>query len=404
MAFNTHRWAIGAAAVGLIVASAAGWRYWHNAELPVYTVEQGPLVQTIVASGHVETPHRIDLGAQITGSVSAVPVKEGQRVVKGQVLVQLEAAELTAMLAQAEAARAQAEAKLRELVEVQRPVSALGVRQAQIALDNARRQLQRQRDLAAQGFVGQAALDDAGKALDLAQAQWDSALKQAESAGPSGSDFALAQANLRAAHTAVDAARARLGYATLAAPAAGLLIDRNVEAGDVVTPGRVLMTLSPDGLLQLVTQVDEKNIRLVALGQRAVASAEAFAERRFDAKVAYINPSVNAQTGALTVKLDVPEPPAGLQQDMTVSVNIEVRREPEALHLPVDAVHEAASSHPWVLKVREGRVQRVPVQLGTTAGLRVQIKAGLAMGDTVLTGQAKAADGARVRVRPASAP
>jgi multidrug efflux pump subunit AcrA (membrane-fusion protein) len=57
-----------------------------------------------------------------------------------------------------------------------------------------------------------------------------------------------------------------------------------------------------------------------------------------------------------------------------------------------------------VLKVREGRVQRVPVQLGTTAGLRVQIKAGLAMGDTVLTGQAKAADGARVRVRPASAP
>ena len=125
------------------------------------------------------------------------------------------------------------------------------------------------------------------------------------------------------------------------APRDGTLIARNVEVGDVVQPGKVLMRLSPAGLTQLVVDIDEKNLHLLALGQRALASADAYAQQRFTAELSYINPGVNAQTGSVQVKLDVPNPPPKLQQDMTVSVDIEVARHAQALLLPGSVVHDA---------------------------------------------------------------
>src|SRR4029079_10268914 len=119
----------------------------------------------------------------------------------------------------------------------------------------------------------------------------------------SGSDYALAEAAFVQAQASAQAARARAGYATIAAPADGTLIARAVEVGDVVQPGKVLMTLSPAGRAQLVVDIDEKNLRLLAIGQKALASADAYPQQRFAAELVYINPGVNAQTGAVEVKL-----------------------------------------------------------------------------------------------------
>ena len=90
-------------------------------------------------------------------------------------------------------------------------------------------------------------------------------------------------------------------------------------------PGKVLLTLSPRGRTQLVIEIDEKNLGLLATGQEALASADAYPQQRFPATLVYINSGVNALTGAVQVKLDVPSPPAVLKQDMTVSVDIEGR-------------------------------------------------------------------------------
>lgn len=398
---SSKQWMV-AAGAGLALAGAAAWGWWHGTAAVAYTAERTEFVQTIVASGHVETPHRIDLGAQITANVSAVPVAEGQRVAAGQLLIELDGRELQAAVRAAEAQLAQAEARLRQLVEVQGPVAALAVRQAQVSLDNARAQHQRQTDLFRQGFIGQAALDDAAKARDLAEAQWQGAVKQAHSELPSGSDFALAQANLDAARTALQAARVRESYARIVAPAAGVLIARAVEPGEQVAPGRTLMTLSPEGLTQLVVQVDEKNLRHLALGQPAQASAEAYPERRFAARLAYVNPGINAQTGAVTAKLDVPQAPPELQQDMTVSVNIEVARHPQALVVPSDAVHEPAGAQPWVLRVEGGRARRVAVQVGASAGGWTEVLGGLQPGDRLLSASVVLRDGERVRLRDAA--
>ncbi|MFT7775235.1 efflux RND transporter periplasmic adaptor subunit [Roseateles sp.] len=398
---SSKQWMV-AAGAGFSLAAAALWGWWHGTAATAYTATRTEFVQTIVASGHVETPHRIDIGAQITANVNAVPVAEGQRVAQGQLLIELDDRELRAAVGAAEAQLAQAEARLRQLVEVQGPVAALAARQAQVSLDNARTQHQRQSDLFHQGFIGQAALDDAVKVRDLAEAQWRAAVKQAVSQQPSGSDFALAQASLDAARTTLQAAHVRESYARIVAPAAGVLIARAVEPGEQVVPGRTLMTLSPEGLTQLVVQVDEKNLRHLALGQPAQASAEAYPERRFTARLAYVNPGINAQTGAVTAKLDVPQAPPELRQDMTVSVNIEVARRAQALVVPSDAVHEPHGAGPWVLRVEAGRVRRVAIQVGASAGGWTEVLAGLQPGDRLLSASVVLRDGERVRLRGAA--
>ena len=208
--------------------------------------------------------------------------------------------------------------------------------------------------------------------------------------------MAGAQANAQAAQV-------RAGYATLHAPVDGLLIARSVEVGDVVQPGKTLMTLSPRGLTQLVLQIDEKNLALLALGQPALASADAYASQRFAATLAYINPGINASTGAVEVKLNVPAPPAALMQDMTVSVDLEVARRPQVLTLPLAAVREADSAAPWVLQVDDHHLVRRPVRLGLRSGGVAEVIEGLAEGDRVAAATATLAPGARVRVRDAAA-
>ncbi|MDM0116359.1 efflux RND transporter periplasmic adaptor subunit [Variovorax sp. J22R133] len=285
-------------------------RLFLGPRVDVYTVSQHDFVQSVVASGHVEAPHRVSIGTQIVGTVLHIPVVEGQGVVRDQLLVELESSELAAVAAQADAAVLQAQARLRQLREVQAPVAELGVRQAQINLDNARAQRQRNADLAKQGFVAQSALDDATKAVDLAQAQWRSAMRQLDSTRAGGSVDALATTALEQARAAALAAHARLMYGRILAPVAGTLISRNVEPGDVVQPGKVLMALSPAGDTQLVVQIDEKNLQLLATGQKAKASADAYPEQRFAAELVYINPAIDVQRGSVEVKLDVPQPPA----------------------------------------------------------------------------------------------
>jgi len=396
---------------GAALAVAIGLAAWFGPTLllgprvPVVAIERREFVQTVVASGHVEAPHRVEIGAQIIGVVAEVPVAEGQSVTAGQPLVQLDGAELKAAVQQADAAVQQALARVRQLREVQQPMAQQSVRQAQVTLDNARAQWQRQQDLFNQGFIGQAVLDDARKGVDMAEAQWRSAQSQLESAAPSGSDSAVAETALALARASAEVAKARLGNTTLAAPADGVLISRSVERGDVVQPGKVLMVLSPAGATELVVQIDEKNLALLARGQAAQASADAYADSRFAAVLNYINPGIDAQRGSVEVKLRVLSPPAYLRQDMTVSVDIEVARRPAALLVPTDAVHDVAGKNPWVLKVEGRHAVRQPVTLGVRGAGVSEVLQGLELGDRIVPGAVPAVgDGGRLRAVLAAAP
>ena len=368
-----------------LLSLAWAWRNWEGPAARWQQVQPRDLVRTVVASARVQAPHRVELGAQLTGTVRQVLVEEGQSVSAGQLLLSLESSEAQANWQAADLAVQQAEARLRQLREVQAPAARETERQAQANLAQIRAQHARQADLFRQGFIGQAALDEASRALQVAEAQARSAALQRQSGDPQGADLALAQSTLAQARASALAAKARLDYMSLKSPVAGVIVNRGVEPGQVVQAGKVLLLLAPGGASELVAQIDERNLGLLQPGQPALASADAYAEQRFEAKVSEISPGVDAQRGSVEVKLAVPKPPAYLRQDMTVSVEIEVARRPQALSLPVEAVLQVDSSQPWVWVLdADDRLQRRELRLGLRAGGLVEVLQGLKAGERVL--------------------
>jgi HlyD family secretion protein len=379
---------------------AALLRWWLGPQVQTEAVQRRDVLQTVVASGRVETPHRVNIGAQITGTVARVPVSEGQTVKAGDVLVELVGTELLSARRQAQQAVVQAQNRLRQMNELQGPVVQQTLRQAQASLDTAQASWQRNRALFDQGFIGQAALDESRKAWALADAQVRAAQQQVTSTRSGGAEHSLALGAVLEAQANAETVNAKARYAVIQAPASGQLIGRNVEVGDVVQAGKVLMTLSPEGAMQLVVQIDEKNLRLMALGQQALASADAYPQQPFKAQVAYINPGINAQTGAVEIKLDVLGPQQNLKQDMTVSVDLVVARKPQVLALQVGRVDEISGTSPWVWLVQAGIAVRRPVRLGLRGGAWVEVLEGLREGDAVITSPIALREGQRVRVQP----
>ena len=357
------------------------------------------LVRTIVASGRVVTPLRVEVSSQISGAVRAVPVGEGQSVVAGQALIEIDGSEAGASVEQARAALMQSEARLRQVRELALPAAQQAVRQAEVNLQNSQRQHERLLALQRQGFIGQAQLDDARRTLDVAESQLRSARLQVSSNDERGSELLAARAAVVQAQASLAMAQTRQAYTTLRAPVAGILIARNVQRGDVVQPGKVLMVLSPAGSTQLVVQIDEKNLARLKSGQKALASADAYPDQRFGAELVYINPAIDPQRGSVQVKLDVAQAPAYLRQDMTISVELEVERLDAAIVVPAAALQYSSDGAAWVMKHVAGRAVRQAVKTGQRQTGKVEIVSGVIAGDEVIL-DAVVADGRRVRATP----
>ncbi|MGB4118099.1 MAG: efflux RND transporter periplasmic adaptor subunit [Polaromonas sp.] len=349
-----------------------------------HAATSGELVQSVVASGRVISPQRVTVALQGSGRVQRVAVAEGQVVEAGQLLIELDNSDSRASLAQANAATAQAEAKLRQLGELAQPQASQALAQAQATALQARKTLDRNRDLVARGFVSQAAVDDAQRAVDVAASQVASAQAQVKTNTVGGSDSLALQAALRQAQAGQQLARARLDQGLVYAPTSGVLISRSVEVGDIVQPGKALMVLAASGQSQILIQIDEKNLSKIALGQTAYASADAFPKERFDAVVAYINPGVDATRGSVEVKLNIAKPPAYLRQDMTVSVDIETARRTATVVIPASTLEDATTDKPWVLVVRGKHAVKQFVTLGLLGDTRVEVLRGIAKGESVI--------------------
>ncbi len=371
-----------------------------------FEAARGDLIQTVVASGRIITPQRVSIGTVITERVARIPVDEGQSVHRGGVLIQLDDRDERAALAQAQASVAQADAKLRQLREVTLPAAEQSFVQAQANALQARQQFERMKTLRERNFVVQSQLDDAQRSLDVAESQLRSTRLQVETNRPGGSDFVLAQTALEQAQANLRAAQAKLEQTVIHAPVDGVLIARSVEPGNVVQPGKELMALAPAGETQIVVQIDERQLARLALGQKALGSADAFPRERFAAELVYINPGVDPLRGSVEVKLRVPNPPAYLRQDMTVSVDIEVAHRAEAMIVLTETVRDANGAQPWVLAIRGFRAVRLPVKLGLRGDNRIEILEGVELGDELIPAtNALVKAGQRVRpVAPARAP
>lgn len=383
--------------LGLLGAVAALLAYFNlrGERVEVVTAERGELRQAVVASGRVRTPQRVDVAAQITGTIKAMRVREGDTVTPGQPLIDFEAAEWQASVAQARASLNQAENRLQQITATSLPLAEQSLRQAEATAQQAERQFKRVSELVAKGFYSPAQLDDAQRSRDIAASQLQAARVQVANTQPTGSETRVARSTVEQARAALAVAEARLAYAGLRAPVAGRVLTRLVEAGDTAQPGKVLLTLAPTGPTELTAQIDEKNLGLLALGQKALVSSDAYPQAQFPAELSFIAPAIDAQRGSVEIRLTVPTPPAYLKHEMTVSIDIETARRSDTLSIPCDSLRDLTGT-PWVMLVQEGRTQRQPVKLGLRGAGRCEILDGLNAGDTALLAGTPIAEGRRV--------
>jgi HlyD family secretion protein len=131
-------------------------------------------------------------------------------------------------------------------------------------------------------------------------------------------------------------------------------------------------------------QVDEKNLPLLQVGSKALAVADAFPTERFEAVIAYLSPGVDAARGTVELRLDIPQPPAFLKSDMTVSVDITGPLLKQAVFAPADSVRQLQSDAPYVVLDREGVAAKAPVRLGLQMQGKVQLVKGVEAGERLV--------------------
>lgn len=390
------RWLTAATVVAVLVVATLLVRQ-RGTPVQVVTVERSVIVQSIAATGRLNAPARMDIGADVSATVLDVRVREGYVVRAGQVLVRLQDGEARAVVDQARAALAEARGRVQQQSAVTAPVAQQAAVQAQAAFQTAEREYGRATELVAQGFFSQQKLDDARRVLDTARSALASARLQAAANQAHGIEPALAASRVDQAQAALDAALARLARLVITSPVDAVVLVRNVEPGSMAQPGKMLLSLAAQGKPRIDASVDEKHLRLMTLGMPAKAVADAFVGQPFDATLTYIAPVVDAQRGTVDVRLEVVSPPAFLKPDMTVSVELVGGARKDTLVLPAVAVRDADREAPWVLALRDGVAVRVPVELGLRGVGAVEILKGLNEGDTAIVQTEKTLPGDKVR-------
>lgn len=361
----------------------------------VATVQLSPIAQTIVISGRVMSPARVNIGSVITGRVEKVLVREGDIVKQDQVLLELEREELQSALEQSKELERAANARLQNVNRLALPNARQALAQARAQLEFAETELSRNRDLLAKGFIAKSRLDDADRNVEVARGQYEIARNQIASQGRGGPQFLDAEAQLRQARALRTQAEARLEQTRIRASANGVILARDVEMGDVVQPGKALLVLSATGETRVSGQIDERNLSLVRVGNTATMAPDSFPDVRFKGEMYYLAPGVDAQRGTVEARFRVKDPPEVLLADMTVSIEILGAEKSQALTAPTRALRGSNSPNSvWVL--RNGRVESRDVKVGLRGNNAVEILEGLSAGEQVIV-EGNVAIGQRVR-------
>lgn len=353
----------------LLLVGLLSLRSWQGPELRGYQLAAAPLVQRVVAAGRVTNEQRVQISTELPGLVVELPGKEGARVAAGEVLAVLRAAEL-------EAQQQQLQAELRDINENRRPQTEAELRVAKSELKQAERERQRREQLLQAQLIIPEVVEQARQLERIAQTKVANLQLSLTALVPDGAQTQQLQARL--AQIAAQLTKARV-----TAPASGLLLSRQVEAGDQVQPGTLLFTLAPDSVVEVRTQLDERNLSQLALRQKAQIIADAYPEQLFSAEVSFISPVIDARRGTVEVRLRLAEPPAFLRQDMTVSVTIETASKASTLVVPNEALFSRDADYVWLIK--DGRTSAQQVRLGLRGLTQTEVLSGLSSGDKVLT-------------------
>ncbi|MDR7518744.1 MAG: efflux RND transporter periplasmic adaptor subunit [Armatimonadota bacterium] len=388
----------------------------------VARVEVGSVARTVEVSGSVTAARLAELFPRISGRVARVLVTDGDRVAAGQALVELDAADQRAEVAQAEAGAAAAAARLAQLEAGPRPEerqvvfnavtqaqSQVKVAETQVALTQAALRvaedhLRRQEQLLREGAIAQAQVDQARLQYDQAKAQFQAAQTQFEIAktaldsarqqwamverGARAEELQAARAQLAQARAVVALARQRLANMTIRAPFAGRVAGLQATVGDYLTSGDFAARGSPvvkvydDRAMEVEVLVGERDLPLIRVGQPALIRLEGDPGKPVDATVSVISPVADPASRASSVRLRLQAPPPAAVPGVFARGEIIVERRTGVPLVPKAAV--VGGERPFVRVVVKDTVRVRPVVLGLSQGDRVEVLAGVDPGEMVV--------------------
>jgi len=339
-------------------------------------VERGDIIQTVSATGTLQAVNTVEVGTQVSGTIEEIFVDYNSPVKKGQVIAKIDSTLFRTEVLKAEADLASAKASVEE---------------AQAELVEAVKNANRQKTLYASDFVAESEVDAALTALSTAQARLTSS-----------------KASVLQAEAALEKARTNMRYTTIASPVDGVVIAKDVSAGQTVaaslqTP--TLFTIAEDlSLMQVEADVDEADIGYVKEGAHVSFYVDAYPEETFTGKVRQVRlqPVKTENVVTYTVVIDVSNPQLLLKPGMTANVSIQAATAWNVLKVPsmalrfvpesdtakwnqADALNNTRGAAVWVLSGQDGKTpQRIPVRTGISDGSFTEVEGGREEGMRVI--------------------
>jgi HlyD family secretion protein len=390
---------VAAALVAMTAATAA--YYWRGREatgpaIATAAVSRGDVVETVEATGTLEAVTTVQVGTQVSGTIKALHADYNSVVRKGQVIAELEPSLFRTQVEQARASIVRLDA------EAQRAV---------VQAEDAQLKLKRARELSQQKLIPTTDLETA-----------EATARGAEAA------VKAARAQIVQARASLNQAEVNLGHTIITAPIDGIVISRNVDVGQTVAASMqapTLFVIAQDlSRMQVNASIAESDIGRVASGQPATFRVDAYPGIVFSGTVSLVrlDPVVEQNVVSYVTTIDVLNRDLKLKPGMTANVTVEIERADDVLRVPnaalrlrpsdavfaalgqtAPAVREdvaaargggpgvettAGRGRPgtvWVL--RDGRLERVPLRVGTADVSHTAVLAGpLAEGAEVVTG------------------
>jgi RND family efflux transporter MFP subunit len=342
---------------------------------------------SIALTGTLVGDRQSQLTPLVAGRVEAVLVERGDKVREGQPLLRLRDVDYRSSAESAQAALAQARARLGEASSGRDPNALPEVQAARANADVAADALRRVEQLATNGSVSDQDLQRARAQSAAAAAQYAAALNGARGA----------IAALRSAQVAVAQTGRAVSDSVVRAPFEGEIAERSVNVGEYVSPQRAVVTLVRTDPLRMEVQVPQERLALLRRGQRVVLRVDAYGDREFAGELRYISAAVRTDTRALVAEAVVPNGDGALRPGLFATARVELERQETVYEIPSDAVLSEAGVHRVFVIGPDRRVQERVVVIAERTGQTVLIERGLQAGERVALGRLdRLSDGAMV--------
>lgn len=355
-------------------------------------VESSAVEDWYEATGTVKSKTTTVLSSKVMGSVTALSVREGDRVRAGQVVLEIDNRDAAAQLQKAQAGLREAQ---EATAEVEQAINAAAA--AKAAAEATRRlaasTLTRYQALLEKRSVSPQEFEEVKTKHQIAEAEAERAERMLQTLAAKRNQ---AQARISQGKAEITSAQVHVGDARVIAPISGVVTARQIEVGATATPGAPLLTIEDDSRYRLEAAVDESQIGRVRLQQRAKVRVDALGGEELGGTVAEIVPAADSASRSYAVRIDLPARP-GLRSGLYGTARF-TTGERQALTVPGKAIVERGQLVGVFVVDTHGVARLRLVKTGKPAGDRVEILSGLSEGERIVVdGVNKVSDGSRVQ-------